>query len=240
MDKTKLSAENISLEVSSNNYKQQNFKNFLLNFFNSKKRIILNRINFSLKDGDRLAIVGRNGSGKSSLLKVISNIYLPTEGKIQICGSLASIIEMSLGFDEEFSLIDNIYFALSLKGFDNSLIKRKVEPILKFAELEDFRYEQLKNLSSGMRSRLSFAIGTEFNADILILDEVFAAGDRFFLQKAKNKMLKKIEKAKILLFVSHREDLIRELCNRVIVMEHGKVMFDGSVDKGLKFYSENK
>ncbi len=195
-------------------------------------------ISFTVKDGEKVGIIGKNGAGKSILLKAISGIYSPHLGQIEVCGSLIPLLELGTGFDNKRSVRENIYLNGAIMGLTNEEVKELEEDVIEFAELEAFTETQLKNLSSGMRSRLGFSIATRFNPEILILDEVFAAGDASFIEKAKKRMYSMIDRCQILLLVSHRLSLIEELCERVLVIDKGVLVYDGPTNDGLKLYQE--
>ncbi|GAB4295980.1 MAG: ABC transporter ATP-binding protein [Thiohalomonadaceae bacterium] len=198
--------------------------------------VALDNVSFTVTNGERVGIVGRNGAGKSTLLKVISGIYPPHEGRVEVDGDVIPLLELGAGFDPQRSMRENIYLNATLMGLSHAEIRNLEADVIEFTELGDFLYEPVKNLSSGMRSRLGFAIATSLDPEILILDEVFAAGDASFIDKAKQRMYAMIDKCHILLLVSHRLSLIEELCDRVIVIDHGRLLYDGAVAEGIRFY----
>lgn len=199
----------------------------------------LQNVTFRVDDAERVGIIGRNGAGKSTLLKAISGIYPPHEGQIEVCGSVVPLLELGAGFDNRRSVRENIYLNGAIMGLTNRKVKALEQEVIEFAGLGEFADMQLKYLSSGMRSRLGFSIATCFHPEILILDEVFAAGDASFIERAKGRMYAMIDRCQILLLVSHRLGLIKELCKRVLVIEKGKLVFDGAVDEGIQFYEQN-
>lgn len=188
---------------------------------------ILHNINFSAKAGDRIAFIGSNGSGKSSLLKVIAGIYPLKSGQVSVKGKIAAIIEMGIGFEPEMTGRQNIKLALVYNGIIEKYTPLLEEEIIAFAELGEKIDWPLKTYSSGMLSRLAFSISIMQDPDILLLDEVFAAGDKHFLNKALVRMKNKFFSSPISILVSHQHDLIREICNRCVYLENGKIIDDG-------------
>lgn len=199
---------------------------------------ILNDINLQIKHGERVAFVGSNGSGKSSLLKVINNIYPLKSGKLEVVGSVGAIIEMGIGFDFDLSGRDNIKLSMVYNNTLAQYTKKLEKEIIEFAELEDKIDLPVKSYSSGMISRLAFAISTISQPDILLLDEVFAAGDMHFLKKALSRMEDKFFSTSISILVSHQHDLIERVCNRCILLDKGRIIEDGEPKKILKIYEK--
>lgn len=188
---------------------------------------ILHDINFSANPGDRIAFIGSNGSGKSSLLKVIAGIYPLKSGQVTVIGKIAAIIEMGIGFEPEMTGRQNIKLALVYNGIIEKYSTLLEEEIIEFSELGEKIDWPLKTYSSGMLSRLAFSISIMQDPDILLLDEVFAAGDKHFLNKALVRMKNKFFSSPISILVSHQHDLIREICNRCVYLENGKIIDDG-------------
>ncbi|MCL6263674.1 ABC transporter ATP-binding protein [Craterilacuibacter sp. RT1T] len=199
----------------------------------------LKRVSLHLSDGDRLAIVGGNGAGKSTLLRVMCGIYPPCEGEIRGEGKLIPLLELGTGFDVTRTVRENIYLCGATLGYSKSEMTMKIGEILDFAEMEDFIDAPVATLSSGMKSRIAFSIATAVQPDILILDEVFAAGDARFISKARRRMEGLIDNCKILVFVSHSEEHLRSMCNRAIYLEHGEIKLEGSVDFVIDHYNKN-
>jgi ABC-type polysaccharide/polyol phosphate transport system ATPase subunit len=195
-------------------------------------------VNFYLESGDRLGVVGRNGAGKTTLMKAIAGIYAPAAGSIQLKGKLIPLLELGTGFDPLSSVRQNIYLNGAILNVPKQRIIELEPKILGFAELEDFADQPLTGLSYGMRSRLSFSIASFLDPEILLLDEVFAVGDKSFVKKAKSRMLELIEASKIVVFSSHQENQILEVCNKVVVMDKGRILFSGGPEFALEFYNE--
>ncbi len=200
----------------------------------------LKNINIELKHGDRLALIGHNGAGKSTLLKTIAGIYEPTEGVISTNGSIASLLDISLGMNSESSGRGNIYSRGMLLGMTRKQIDEISEDIIEFTELADFIDLPVRTYSSGMAVRLAFAISTAVKPDILLLDEVIGAGDASFMERARIRITELIESVGILIFSSHSEQDVRDFCNRGIVLDAGKIVFDGTVNDAFDFYKTHR
>ncbi|WP_239651815.1 ABC transporter ATP-binding protein [Neosynechococcus sphagnicola] len=200
------------------------------------RKLILDRVELTVKTGEKIGIVGSNGSGKSTLLKIICGILRPTTGNVQVLGKIAPLIELGAGFDPEMSVNNNIIFNGVLLGFSRSEMLRRSRSILEFSELEDYALVPVKALSSGMVARLGFAIATDVQPDILILDEVLSVGDESFKSKCKQRIEKFWEAHATVLVVSHDLDFIRQSCERVVWLNKGQIEFIGSPDQALDHY----
>ncbi len=196
-----------------------------------KEFLALNNLNLTIKKGERIGIIGHNGAGKSTLLKVIAHVMKPTEGKITVDGSIAPLLELGAGFDLELSGEENIYLNGSILGKSKRYLDTVKEDIIDFAELGDFMYCAVKNYSSGMRAKLGFAIATQVDSDILLVDEVFGVGDENFKRKSKAKMIKMINSGKTVIIVSHDMTQIVDLTDRVIWMDNGEIIDDGKPEE---------
>ena len=197
----------------------------------------LDGINLTIKRGERVGIIGRNGAGKSTLLKVISRITAPTEGEIGINGKIASMLEVGTGFHPELTGRENIYMNGSVLGMKRREIDEKIEDIIDFSECRKFIDTPVKRYSSGMYVKLAFSVAAHLNSDIMIMDEVLAVGDVAFQQKCIEKMNEvSKEKGKTVLYVSHNMNTIRRLCDRCIVLDGGKIVFDGATEKAIEAY----
>lgn len=188
-------------------------------------------VTFELEKGDMLGIVGTNGAGKSTLLKAISGIMVPTRGKIQTNGTVAALLELTSGFDGDLTVRENTYLRGALLGYTRAFMDQMYDEIISFAELQDFQERPFKQLSSGMKSRLAFSIAILVNPDILILDEVLSVGDGSFRQKSGNKMREILANGVTGILVSHSIDQVRELCNKVLWLDHGKQMDFGGTQE---------
>lgn len=199
---------------------------------------VLKDISFTVEKGDFFGIVGRNGSGKSTLLKLISQIYTPNQGKITVNGKLVPFIELGVGFNPELTGRENIYLNGALLGFSHEEMSAMYEDIVKFAELEDFMDQKLKNYSSGMQVRLAFSIAIKADADILVLDEVLAVGDEAFQRKCYQYFAELKRNKKTVILVTHDMDSVRRFCNRAILIDSGKIAEIGDPAKVAQKYSE--
>lgn len=196
-------------------------------------------ITLNINKGDKVGVIGHNGAGKSTLLKAISGIYSQTSGSIEVEGNIRSLLELAVGFEIDATGRENIMYRGLLLGETPSALKAKMDEIIEFAELGPFIDYPIKSYSSGMIVRLAFAISTMVSGDILLLDEIFGAGDAKFMQKAKQRILDMVEYSNILVFVSHDLGAIKELCNRVVWMEKGKIRMDGDPDNVINAYLDS-
>jgi lipopolysaccharide transport system ATP-binding protein len=188
----------------------------------------LDDLTFAFADGDRVGLVGHNGAGKSTVLRLVSGIYEPSSGTARIDGEIASLIDISLGIDPEATGRENIYIRGSLLGLTRSDIKKHIEDIVEFSELGEFVDMPLRTYSSGMHLRLAFAVSTIVRPEILLMDEWLSVGDERFRRKAEKRMVELVQATNILVLASHSRDLIINSCNRAIWLEHGKMRMDGT------------
>lgn len=200
------------------------------------KKLVLDQINLVVNSGDKLGIIGANGSGKSTLLKLICGILQPTSGSVRVRGQIAPLIELGAGFDSEISLLDNIILYGVLLGFSRAEMRERVGSILEFAELQDYALVPVKGLSSGMVARLGFAVATDVQPDILILDEVLSVGDESFKNKCKQRIDKFWDDNATVLVVSHDLSFVQQSCARVVWLEQGKLRFIGNADETVDYY----
>jgi ABC-type polysaccharide/polyol phosphate transport system ATPase subunit len=197
---------------------------------------VLREISLSIARGEKLGIIGPNGSGKSTLLKVIAGILAPTSGTVRVGGTVAPLIELGAGFDADLSVIDNIMYYGVLLGHDRDWIRGRIDAILDFAQLYDHANEPFKALSSGMAARLGFAVATESNPDILILDEVLAVGDESFRRRSADRLARFWDERVTVIVVSHDASFIRSQCNRAILIEDGEVVMIDNADAAVREY----
>lgn len=196
-------------------------------------------ITFSLEKGDMLGIIGTNGAGKSTLLKAVSGVMVPTSGRMEINGSIAALLELASGFDKELTVRENTYLRGAMLGYTRKFMDEKYDEIIEFAELQEFQERPFKQLSSGMKSRLAFSIACLVNPDILILDEVLSVGDGAFRKKSGNKMKQILASGVTGILVSHSIGQVRELCNKILWLDHGKqVGFSSDVKMMCDAYEE--
>jgi ABC-2 type transport system ATP-binding protein/lipopolysaccharide transport system ATP-binding protein len=203
------------------------------------KKQVLNRVDLVVYQGEKVGIIGANGSGKTTLLKVICGILQPTTGSVRVRGNIAPLIELGAGFDSDISVIDNIILYGVMLGFSQPAMRQRVQSILAFAELEQYGLMPVKGLSSGMAARLGFAIATDVQPDILILDEVLSVGDESFRHKSQRRMNELWTEKTTVLMVSHNLDSIRESCQRVIWMDQGRICFAGNAEETVNHYLES-
>lgn len=199
------------------------------------KQEVLKDISFTVKKGEFLGIVGRNGSGKSTLLKILAGIYVPDSGTITTYGSLVPFIELGVGFNPELTGRENIYMNGAMLGFSNAEMDQMFDDIVRFAELEPFMDQKLKNYSSGMQVRLAFSIAIRARGDILILDEILAVGDAAFQEKC-NQYFASLSKDQTVILVTHSMENVRRFCDRAILIEQGKIIKEGNPDQVADAY----
>lgn len=214
---------------------KQAFFNRLKGIKGYKEQKVLNDISFDIKKGEFVGIVGRNGSGKSTLLKTLAGIYYPQKGEIIIDGNLIPFIELGVGFNPELTGRENVYLNGAMLGFSNKEVDAMYDEIWKFAELEQFQNQKLKNYSSGMQVRLAFSIAIRAKGDILLLDEVLAVGDAAFQQKCNN-YFKSLHGNQTVILVTHSMENITKFCDRAILIENGKITLDGTPKTVAKAY----
>jgi lipopolysaccharide transport system ATP-binding protein len=196
----------------------------------------LESVSLSLSDGDRLGILGHNGSGKSTLLRVISGVYAPKSGTVEVIGGVGSLIDISLGIDPEATGLENIYLRGAYLGLNKIQIEKKINQIISFSQLGEFINMPLRTYSSGMQMRLAFSIATITTYEILLMDEWLAIGDEGFKKRSEEKMNSILDDTKIMVLATHSRDLILKTCNRALWLEHGKVIMDGNVKDVVKKY----
>lgn len=226
-----ISVENVSMRFNLAEEKTDTLKEYILKFVSGKLHFTefyaLTDVSFSIKQGESVALIGRNGSGKSTMLKIIAGVMYPSSGRVNVDGNIAPLIELGAGFDYDLTARENIYLNGAVMGYDHAFMDENFNDIIDFSELWDFVDVPLKNYSSGMIARLGFAIATMVKAKILVVDEILAVGDFKFQQKCKARMRELMNKGTTLLFVSHNDEQVVELCKRAIWLNHGKLMADG-------------
>ncbi len=203
----------------------------------SEKVMAINGVSFSVKKGERVGIIGKNGAGKSTLLKLISQITSPSAGEIYLNGRVASMLEVGTGFHPDLTGRENIYLSGAILGMTKKQIASRIDDIIAFSECEKFIDTPVKKYSSGMYLKLAFAIASHLDSEIVIMDEVLAVGDADFQKKCIEKM-NAISKdlKRTIFYVSHNLNTIKELCDRVIVLDKGKLVFDGETETGINEY----
>lgn len=198
----------------------------------------LKDVSFKVEKGDRVGVLGFNGAGKSTLLKTIAGVLKPTTGSVRVSGVIAPLLELGAGFDPNYSGKENIYLYGATMGFSRKFIDEKYDEIVEFSELEDFMDAPLKSYSSGMRSRLGFAIATAVKPDVLILDEVLSVGDAAFRAKSEQRVLDMMAEGVTVLFVSHSTESVKRICNKAIILTKGQLVAQGDVDEICDIYTE--
>lgn len=197
----------------------------------------LDNINFRLEAGDRLGLIGHNGAGKTTLLRVLACIYKPLKGWYDYHGRITPLFNMAVGLDLDDTGMDNIHTIGMHLGMTKSEVNSKKDEIIEFSELGDFIHLPMRIYSAGMQTRLSFAIATALEPDILLMDEGIGAGDANFAEKAKNRLTHFYDKTSVMVIASHSNDLIRKLCNKALLLEHGQQVVLGNVDDVLARYA---
>lgn len=222
--------KNVSMKFNLGVEKDNSLKMIFINLFTPKKKKkkdyfwALKDIDFRINKGDVVGIIGANGAGKSTLLKVVSGVYKPTTGTVEVNGKISPMIELGAGFDGELTARENIYLNGAILGYSKEFLEQKFDEIVEFSELKDFLDVPVKNFSSGMVAKLAFSISTIVDPEVLIVDEILSVGDIKFQEKSKNKMMSMIEGGTTVLYVSHSIDSIKELCSKVIWLAHGKIV----------------
>lgn len=242
-DQIIINVENVSIKFNLSSEKFDSFKEY---FIKSLKKQVsyeefwaLQDVSFQVKKGDSLGLIGLNGSGKSTMLKTIAGVLKPTKGKVTVNGSVAPLIELGAGFDFDLTARENIFLNGAILGYSREVMQQYYEDIVDFSELRDFMNVPVKNFSSGMVSRLAFAIATIGTPDILIVDEVLSVGDFRFQQKCMNRINNMMEKGTTILFVSHSIDQVKQVCNKIVWLEKGHLKRFGDADEICEEYSRS-
>ncbi len=204
-----------------------------------KENRAINDVSFTVKRGESVALFGKNGAGKSTILKMITGVTFPTSGEITVDGRVSALLELTAGFDGEFTGRENIYLKCNLMGINDDEIKELEDEIIGFAELGEYIDQPVRTYSSGMKARLGFAINANVEPEILIVDEALSVGDKAFRLKCHNKVKEIMrDKEVTFLFVTHSVGTAKAFCDRGIVLEKGKIIFDGEIDKAIEFYEK--
>ncbi|MEG0825995.1 MAG: ABC transporter ATP-binding protein [Bacilli bacterium] len=225
--------KNVSMKFDLGIEKNFSFKQLFVSIFSFKKKAkkeyfwALKDVSFSVKQGEVVGLIGSNGAGKSTMLKVVSGVMKPTTGTITVGGGIAPMIELGAGFDMELTARENIFLNGAVLGYQKKFLENKFDEIVEFSELRDFLDVPVKNFSSGMVAKLAFSISTIVDPEILIVDEILSVGDIKFQEKSKNKMMEMIKGGTTVLYVSHSLGSIQELCDKVVWLEHGCIKMVG-------------
>ncbi len=234
--------DNVGMRFNLSKEKVDSVKEYFIKFV--KRELVFNEfwalkdISFTVEKGDRVGILGLNGAGKSTLMKVIAGVFRPTEGTVTKHGVLAPMIELGAGFDKQYTGAENIFLYGAVLGHSRAFMQEKFDEIVEFSELQKFIDVPLKNYSSGMKARLGFSIATVVKPDILILDEVLSVGDAKFRKKSEKKIIDMMDTGVTVLFVSHNLDQVKRICNKAMILEHGRLLNYGSIDEIAPIYQE--
>lgn len=232
-----IKAENVSIRYITGDFKDIGFKEYIVRRIRGDyhvREFWANKgVSFELERGDMLGIIGTNGAGKSTLLKAVSGIMVPTQGRIQVSGSVAALLELTSGFDGDLTVRENTYLRGALLGYTRKFMDEMYDQIIEFAELRDFEDRAFKQLSSGMKSRLAFSIACLVNPDILILDEVLSVGDGSFRKKSGEKMQEVLANGVTGILVSHSLSQVREMCSKILWLHKGEQIVFGADVKGI-------
>ncbi len=231
---------NVNMEFNMSNEKLESLKEYFIKLATRKlmfqKFVALDNVSFDIKKGDVFGIVGLNGSGKSTTLKIVSGILAPTSGTVNTCGTIAPLIELGAGFDMDLTARENIYLNGSVLGYSKKYMDEKFDQIVEFSEMRDFLDTPMKNYSSGMVARIGFAIATMTTPDILIVDEILAVGDFHFQQKCEKRIAEMMNDNTTVIVVSHSIEQIERLCKHCMWLEKGKVKMIGETAEVCNAY----
>lgn len=237
-----IEVKNVTMRFNLAEEKTDTIKEYILKLLRGKLHFneffALKDVSFNVKRGEAVALIGVNGSGKSTMLKIIAGVMYPTKGSVNVKGSIAPLIELGAGFDMDLTARENIYLNGAVLGYDRDFMNQHFDEIMEFSELWDFVDVPVKNFSSGMIARLGFAIATIVKADILVVDEILAVGDFRFQQKCKERMAKLMSNGTTLLFVSHSAEQVKELCEKSAWIDHGELKAFGKTEEVYRMYEE--
>lgn len=232
--------DNVGMCFKATNEKITSFKEYCIKKIKGQIRYnefwALQDVTFNVKRGEVFGVLGLNGAGKSTILKVISGVLKPTEGSVKIKGKIAPLIELGAGFDPELTARENIFLNGAILGYNDKFMHEIFDEIVEFSELNEFLDTPIKNFSSGMYARLGFSIATAVVPDVLIVDEILGVGDFKFQQKCYEKIQKMMEQGTTIILVSHSIAQIKALCNKGIILEKGRKIYEGSVEELCNFY----
>ncbi|MCQ2480540.1 MAG: ABC transporter ATP-binding protein [Clostridia bacterium] len=242
MSKPAIVVDHVSILFNLNKEKVDNLKEYIIKVLKRQLHFTefwaLQDINLVVEKGDRVGVLGFNGAGKSTLLKTIAGVLKPTKGSVKVDGVIAPMLELGAGFDTNYSGKENIYLYGATMGYSRKYIESKYDEIVEFSELKDFIDVPIKNYSSGMKARLGFAIASAVEPEVLILDEVLSVGDAKFRKKSENKIRSMFDKGVTVLFVSHSVEQVLRICNKAIILDHGKIIAQGTAEEICKLYQE--
>jgi len=237
-----IKTDNLGIKYNLSEQKVDDFKDYIIKAIkgelNYNEFWALKNVSFEIEAGDHVGILGLNGAGKSTLLKAVAGVMKPTEGTVKTKGKIVPLLELGAGFDRQYTGAENIYLYGAVLGYSRKFINSKFREIVEFSELEDFINVPVKNYSSGMKSRLGFAIATAVEADILILDEVLAVGDAKFRKKCEAKIKEMFADGTTVLFVSHNLSQVKKLCDKALLLEHGRLAAYGETERIARIYEK--
>ena len=235
MGKTVIEVNDVTMRFRMNNDRIMSLKEFVTTAIRGKLEYneftALDHVSFTVEKGETLGLVGRNGAGKSTMLKVISGILKPTEGSVRTEGNIVPMLELGSGFDFDLTGRENIFLNGAILGYSEEFLKEQYERILEFSELGKFIDTPIRNYSSGMLARLAFSVASMVEPEILIVDEILSVGDAAFQEKSRARMLELMGGGTTVLFVSHNMEQVREMCDKVIWLEQGHVKMAGPTDE---------
>jgi lipopolysaccharide transport system ATP-binding protein len=237
--------KNVNLHYASVAYQERSMKSMLTKILRLKKNRVslsdihaLKNINITIQQGERVGLLGHNGAGKSTFLKMIAGLYPISSGQLTIQGQVRSLFDLSMGFEPDATGRENILYRGLLLGLTPKFMRQQEEEIVAFADLREFIDYPIKTYSAGMQVRLAFAISTAVGGNILLLDEVIGAGDANFMAKAKERITALIEQSEILVLASHDFGALQSICNRGLVFHHGELRFDGEMTSAITHYKQ--
>ena len=240
MSEAIISFKNVSKEYTLYKSDRERFHALFFKPRNPKINKALNGVSFTIYKGESVGIIGDNGAGKSTLLKMITGVAFPTEGSVTVKGKVAALLELTAGFSTEMTGRENIYLKGYILGLQDSYIKEIEERIIEFAQLGDYIDQPVRTYSSGMKMRLGFAINVNIEPDILVVDEALSVGDASFKRKCKDKINEIIASGTTVLYVSHNQASVAEICERAIYLRKGKLIYDGDVKDAYAAYQAFK
>lgn len=241
MSKTMIEVSDVSMRFRMNTDRILSLKEFVTTALRGKLHYeeftALDHVSFSVNKGETLGLIGRNGAGKSTMLKVISGILKPTQGHVTCHGNIVPMLELGSGFDMELTGRENIFLNGAILGYDEKFLREKYDEIVEFSELGRFINVPIRNYSSGMMARLAFSVASVVNPEILIVDEILAVGDAAFQEKSRARMMEMMGGGTTVLFVSHNMEQIRQMCSRVVWLDHGTVKMSGPTQEVCDAYA---
>lgn len=242
-NQTIITVDRVSMRFNLSSEKFDSFKEYVIK---SIKRQVsydefwaLKDVSFEVERGDSVGLIGLNGSGKSTMLKTIAGVYKPTKGSVTVRGNIAPLIELGAGFDMDLTARENVFLNGALLGYSRQEMEKEYDEIVEFSELKDFMNVPVKNFSSGMISRLAFAIATVGIPDILIVDEVLSVGDFHFQEKCEKRIFNMMDKGTTILFVSHSIQQVKRICNKIVWLDHGNLKMLGSTQEVCDIYERS-